>query len=130
MDKKLILNIILVVIGFVLIVTLSNGSLFKFITYLSGKGVDQSGLIFFYGDTCPHCKNVEDFMAKNKTEEKIKITKLEVYNNADNARLLVSKAKVCKLNTEQIGVPFLWNAENKSCLVGDVDIIKYLQGIK
>lgn len=83
-------------------------------------------LVFYYGNTCPHCKDVEDWMSSNKIEEKLKITKKEVYDNRNNASELVSTAQKCGLNTSSIGVPFLYTQEGK-CLIGTPDIINYLK---
>jgi glutaredoxin len=80
-------------------------------------------LIFFYGDTCPHCKKVEEFFAQNKVTEKISFSQKEVYNNKDNGALLSEKAAECGLKQDEIGVPLLW--DNGKCLTGDVDIIDY-----
>lgn len=87
--------------------------------------------VFFYGVTCPHCKDVEVWMKENRVEEKIKIVKKEVYENQQNSLELVEAARKCGLPTNSIGVPFLY-AENK-CVVGTPDIISYLSneaGIK
>jgi glutaredoxin len=87
--------------------------------------------IFFYGNTCPHCADVERWMQENKVEEKIKITKKEVYDNQQNAQELTQTAKKCGLPTDSIGVPFLF-AEGK-CLIGTPDITSFLSqkaGIK
>ena len=78
-------------------------------------------VILFYGSTCPHCKNVEEYLVANPTE--IKYRHLEVYDNAQNAILMADKAKSCGLNTETVGVPFLFDGKN--CLVGDKDIINW-----
>ncbi|BCX14649.1 MAG: hypothetical protein KatS3mg088_332 [Patescibacteria group bacterium] len=83
-------------------------------------------LVFYYGNTCPHCKDVEEWMNSNKIEEKLKITKKEVYDNQNNASELVSTAQKCGLNTSSIGVPFLYTQEGK-CLIGTPDIINYLK---
>lgn len=83
------------------------------------------GIILFYGEGCPHCKNIDDFMAENKIEDKIKFTRLEVFNNKNNAKILSDKAVVCGLDTSQIGVPFLWDGQ--SCFMGDVDVIKFFE---
>lgn len=88
---------------------------------------NDGGLIFFYGDGCPHCLNVEKFMADNKVEEKIKIDKKEVYKDQNNAALLGVEAKKCGLNTNSIGVPLLWDGVAEKCFIGDTDVINYLQ---
>lgn len=80
--------------------------------------------IFFYGNTCPHCADVEAWMKETKIEEKIHIIKKEVYDNPQNAQELVQVANGCGLPTNGIGVPFLY-AEGK-CLIGAPEIINYL----
>jgi len=84
----------------------------------------QSSPVFFYGNTCPHCKDVEEWMTKNKIEEKMPIVKKEVYDNRANSLELAEAAKSCGFPTDSIGVPFLF-AEGK-CLIGTPDITKYL----
>lgn len=81
--------------------------------------------IFFYGNTCPHCKDVEEWIKENKIEEKIKIVKKEVYDNRKNAEELIQAAKNCGLPTKSIGVPFLYTPEGE-CLIGTPDVISYL----
>jgi glutaredoxin len=80
--------------------------------------------VFFYGNTCPHCADVEAWMKESRIEEKISITKKEVYDNQQNAQELTKAAQSCGLPTNNIGVPFLYT-EGK-CLVGTPDIINYL----
>lgn len=79
--------------------------------------------VFFYGNTCPHCADVEVWLKENKIEEKISIVKKEVYDNQTNAAELDRATKTCGLNTNSIGVPFLYT-EGK-CLIGTPDIINY-----
>lgn len=83
---------------------------------------------YFWGTTCPHCKNVADFMETWILKDKIKITKLEVYENQDNAKLLVEKAVICKIPKDQIPVPFLVTSSGR-CILGDQPIIEYFKKI-
>lgn len=83
------------------------------------------GIILFYGEDCPHCKNVEDFISQNNIEDKVKLTRLEVYYNKDNQNILAQVVQKCKIEADQLGVPFLWDGEN--CYTGDVDIINFLK---
>ena len=89
------------------------------------------GIILFYREDCPHCKNVEDFVSQNNVEEKIKFTRLEVYFSKDNQNILAQLVDNCKLNPNEVGVPFLYDGQN--CLMGDADIInffsKYIEDI-
>jgi len=90
------------------------------------------GVILFYGDGCPHCKNVDDFIAENSIKQKIQFAEAEVWHNKSNAQLLGSKAQVCKLAGDSFGIPFLFDGNDK-CYIGDVDIINYFKnatGIK
>ncbi|QQS44345.1 hypothetical protein IPM65_01970 [Candidatus Roizmanbacteria bacterium] len=81
--------------------------------------------IFFYGNTCPHCADVEKWMQENKIEEKIEVVKKEVYDNRANSLELSQAAESCGLDTSSIGVPFLFTPEGK-CLIGTPDIVGYL----
>ena len=91
-----------------------------------------AGIVFFYGDGCPHCKNVEDYVAQNKIADKVKFTSLEVYNNKGNAALLANVAIGCKLDVSNgVGIPLLYDGKN--CVQGDVDVINFFKtqaGIK
>lgn len=122
MKKKIILAIVI----FLVIVV---GAVFFFLN--KGKNVNlslnnsTSGIIFFYGNGCPHCVNVEKFFEENKIAEKVSFEQKEVFNNTQNAQLLKEKATICKIPTETIGVPFLWDGSN--CLIGDQDIINFFK---
>jgi len=85
---------------------------------------EDNSIIFFYGNTCPHCADVEKWMEENKVEEKISIIKKEVYDNQQNAQELAKAAESCGLPSDSIGVPFLYT-EGK-CYIGTPDIISYL----
>lgn len=85
----------------------------------------QEDIILFYGEGCPHCAIVEEFIEENKIDTKISFSKKEVYYNKQNSSLLVEKAKICNFNTDSIGVPFLWDGAR--CLVGDQDIIEFFK---
>lgn len=87
--------------------------------------LDSKIPIFYYGNTCPHCEDVEEWMRNNDIEAKITIVKKEVYDNYQNSQELTQVAKKCGMPTDSIGVPFLY-AEEK-CLVGTPDIISYLE---
>jgi len=84
------------------------------------------GIILFYGQDCPHCKNVDDFVVQNKIEDKIKFTKLEVWYNKDNQVILAEVVLKCGITSNQVGVPFLYDGNNK-CYVGDVDAINFFK---
>jgi len=91
--------------------------------------IPDSNLVLFYGDTCPHCKDVDEFISQNKIEEKIKINKFEVYNNKLNASLMTQMVKdncLDKLDPQGLPVPFLINSSEKDCFIGTTDITNHL----
>lgn len=80
-------------------------------------------VILFYGNTCPHCEKVQEYL--NQQPNSIRYRHLEVYANPENANLMAQKAKSCGLQTDQIGVPFLFDGQK--CLIGDQDIINWFK---
>ena len=122
MDKKIIwttviVSLVMVILGYIVIDSLSKK---KMPVNLPLK----NSLVLYYGLTCPHCKEVEEWMKKNKIEEKIKVEKKEVWYNKENAAELQEVAKFCSLDPTSIGVPFLW-ADGK-CYIGTPDVEKVL----
>ncbi len=84
-------------------------------------------MILFYGDGCDQCVTVNDFVKKNKVEDTISFVQLEVFNSDHNADILRSKAKKCGLNIQQIGVPFIFDDQSRTCVIGSVDIINFFK---
>jgi len=89
----------------------------------SSKNYLQNELILFYGDGCPHCTIVENYLKENPP--KFNLKQKEVYYNEINQKELVSRAKTCGLPENEIGVPFLWTGSD--CIVGDQPIINYFK---
>lgn len=85
--------------------------------------LSATGLVFYYGDGCPHCANVEKYFADNQVESKITFDKKEVYNNQTNQDELLTRATACGLSRNSIGVPLLWH--DGQCLEGDTNIINF-----
>ncbi|MFA6132061.1 MAG: hypothetical protein WC702_03300 [Patescibacteria group bacterium] len=86
----------------------------------------SSGLTFFYSDTCPHCKNVEDFFAVNEVDKKINVEKLEINGSTENAKLFYNANVACGVTDQKdMGVPLLW--DGSTCVNGDEPIITYFQ---
>jgi len=96
-----------------------------FFTKKTETTIEPTGIILFYGDGCPHCAFLDKWITDNGVEGKVSFTKLEVYNNQANQKLLVEKATVCGIATDSIGVPFLWTGTD--CLVGDEPIEQFFE---
>ncbi|MDR3559667.1 MAG: hypothetical protein P4L62_00845 [Candidatus Pacebacteria bacterium] len=86
--------------------------------------VDNASIIFFYGAECPHCQNVEKYIADNHLDQKVKYSKLEVWFNKPNSNLMLQKAQQCGISPDQLGVPFVWN--NGKCYMGEQDVENFL----
>ncbi len=118
----------LIVLGIIVLVLAAGAGYYYFPKQQSPASGD---IILFYGDGCPHCKNVDDFLAQNQIDQKVKFSRLEVFNNEGNQKILLEKVNACRMKTEEVGVPLLWDGKN--CLLGDEDIIKFFKskaGIK
>ena len=130
MDKAVILIIsTIIVIGF-----LFWGSQTGFFSNVfSNKPVAvPEGILLFYGEGCPHCKIVDDFITENKIEEKVNFLRLEVWYNRDNQLILEKVAETCGIKGDTVGVPFLYDGSGR-CIIGDVDAISFFKekaGIK
>ncbi|EKE05670.1 MAG: hypothetical protein ACD_19C00183G0001 [uncultured bacterium] len=83
---------------------------------------------YFWGDGCPHCKIVADFMETWSGKDKIKIKKLEVWNNTKNATLMAERAKVCNILRAEMGVPLMITPDG-TCLTGDQPIINHFKSL-
>jgi len=90
---------------------------------------DSADLILFWGNGCPHCEVVKDYISQNELDKKIKISSLEVYYNQANQKLLEETVKKCpEIDTTQgIGVPLAFDTKNQKCLLGDTPIIDWLK---
>ncbi len=121
-NKKYII-VIVVILAIVAFLAISRALSMK----NDGQGSASAGeAILFYGDGCPHCENVEEYMAGSGVKERYSFQELEVYNNQTNAKLLAKIAKDCGLDSSQgIGVPFFF--DGSQCYIGDQPIIDYLK---
>jgi hypothetical protein len=84
---------------------------------------------YFWGDGCPHCAVVEEFLSTWEGKGKIVVEKKEVWKNTANANLLSQRADYCNLDKNNLGVPFLFTPDGK-CLSGDTPIIDYFKSLK
>ncbi len=129
MSKKVIIPTILFIMfsvfSFVVLAKNKNNNLPNSNIVQNNQQIEQGQIILFYGDGCPHCAIVEDYIKKNNIKEKLTFGEKEVYYNQNNAKELEAKAKICGLPIDSIGVPFLW--DGSKCYIGDQDIIDFFQ---
>ena len=84
---------------------------------------------YYWGEGCPHCTNVEEFLSTWEGRDKVQIDKKEVYKDQDNIDLFESRVEFCELPNNQVGVPFLFTPEGE-CVVGDTPIINLFEQIQ
>jgi len=89
------------------------------------KIFDENTITLFYGDGCPHCEDVDKFIEENDIKSKVTFEELEVWENKDNAKILDDAAKICELDLDRIGVPFLF--ARGECYVGGPDVQEFFE---
>lgn len=88
------------------------------------SNLNENAMILYYGDSCPHCKIVEQYINENGIIKKYDIVQKEVFQDQNNAKDLGEKALGCGIKTD-IGVPFLYY--KSQCFMGDQDIINFFK---
>ncbi len=86
-----------------------------------------AGMTLYYGNGCPHCEKVDEFLKMSDLEAKIQLEKKEVAQNPVNAAELQARAQTCEITDTAIGVPFLFVDNTSTCYLGDQAIIEYFQ---
>ena len=81
-------------------------------------------LIEFSGTECVHCKEMEQIREKVEKELRVKITRLEVWHNSENAKLLKEVDKDEHGNEFCGGVPFFFNEKTKKKICGNTSFEK------
>lgn len=87
---------------------------------------DPSAIVYYYGEGCPHCKVVNDFLEANNIAEKVSFEKKEVWSDKTNASELERRAKVCDVKPEGMGVPFVYGGDGK-CYIGEPEVIGFFK---
>jgi len=120
MIKKIIYFLVLIIIIFGAYKLLSKKP--------SDVAYSNPDLVFYWGEGCPHCQKVEDYIKANNINQKLKITSKEVYQNQDNQKDLANTvSQYCPdLNQDGIGVPLAFDPSSKKCIQGDQPIIDFL----
>ena len=102
--------------------------LFSFIALFSVSFAQE--YILFYGNGCPHCAAVQDYIKTNKLSKTFAIDQKEVFYNTTNRAEFNSYLAKHNLTYDKIGVPFLIITSGTDCnyINGDTNIIDYFSG--
>jgi len=85
---------------------------------------EEDSFILYYGQGCPHCSEVEEYIEDKNIKENI--IQKEIYQNPINAEEFNSLCEQKGIDLMSRGVPFLY-AENE-CFIGNKQIIGFLDG--
>jgi hypothetical protein len=132
MDKTIIFTIVIIILVGFLFWGFQTGFFTNIFSGPARPAAIPDGILLFYGQGCPHCKIVDDFITQNKVEDKVKVTKLEVWYDKNNQIILGEVVRKCGEKSDTVGVPFLYDGKGK-CYIGDQDTINFLKneaGIK
>ena len=124
MSKKALTIFIVITIGILLGIIAMESRRAKAENKSLLKALASKDPIYYYGITCPNCKEVEKFMTDNKIEEKVTIIKKEVFNNTSNSIELSKAAEKCNIDPTKVGVPFIYF--QGKCFEGRPDVEKFL----
>lgn len=130
MNKKIVISVVAIILVAVIFFLWYSNSEKDPINPVSMP----EGIILFYGDGCPHCEKVDEYIADNKIEDKVDFTRLEVWYNKNNQNVLIEAAKRCNIGSNEFGVPFLYNPsmnleQDGECYVGDINIIDFFKNL-
>ena len=86
--------------------------------------------ILFYGNGCPHCAQVEQYIKDNQITKKFDLVSKEVFYNKTNLNEFNGYLAKHHLTYDKIGVPFLIVTSGSDCnyINGDTNIIEYFSG--
>lgn len=78
--------------------------------------VEQTYLIMFYGTECHFCHEMMPLVERLEREEGVKVERLEVWHNSENAKMMEEVDKGgCG------GVPFFYNKKSGLTICGATD---------
>lgn len=81
--------------------------------------------ILFYGNTCPYCEVVENWLEETQFEQQVSLVKKEIYDDSDNMQEFLEVARGCALASKETGVPLVYTPDLQ-CLIGPAAITEYL----
>lgn len=82
------------------------------------KAKQEEAILYdFYGTECEHCKDMDPLVERLEKEERVKLTRLEVWHNAENQKIL-EELDNGKDNPKCGAIPFFFNTKTKKAICG------------
>lgn len=91
----------------------------------AAEAVPDANVIYYYGAECPHCKKINEFIEEHNIASKLEFTKKEVWHNKKNSAEMQKRAESCGIAADKIGVPFIYQAAENTCLIGEPEARKF-----
>lgn len=83
-------------------------------------GATAENIIEFYGEECPHCKNMVSTVNQVEQEMGISFEKLEVWHNNANQQVMLAYANDLKRDCGGLGVPAFYSTKTKKAVCGEM----------
>ena len=95
----------------------------------TGSEISETSYIYYYGQWCSHCANLDKYFKWVWAYEKLNITKKEVYFDDKNRQEMMDEWKRLWLNESEIWVPFFIINESwvETPLIWDGPVIEKLK---
>jgi glutaredoxin len=121
MNKK---TTIMLILGGVLIIALAVFLYFQSATSQKNLQALENQITYYYGENCPHCLRVLQFIEENKIAGKVTFTKKEI-GSISNGTEFLQVAKKCGISASEAGVPLVY-AEGK-CFMGEIEVTDFFR---
>jgi thiol-disulfide isomerase/thioredoxin len=87
--------------------------------------MSEKRLIWFHGRECPHCRKLEPLVDQFEEQNGIKLLRLEVWHNEENAKLMRSmEGAIAPACGGDLGVPAFYNEVTGKAICGRIDLEK------
>ncbi len=95
----------------------------------TGSKISETSYIYYYGQWCSHCANLDKYFKGVWAYEKLNIVKKEVYFDDKNRQSMMDDWKRLGLSESEIGVPFIIEKKSwiETPIIWDGPIIEMLK---
>jgi glutaredoxin len=87
----------------------------------------KKNVVMFYDDSCPHCKNVEEFLTRNGLYTMFNIEKKEVSSDTANHAEMEKIFKNCLKSNGEMVVPMVY--QDEKCAMGEEGSIRLFKSL-
>jgi glutaredoxin len=93
------------------------------------SNIVNSSYIYYYGQWCPHCADLDSYLKKTGWYDKLDLVKKEVWYDKENSVEMMEAVERLWLKADDVWIPFVvvknWDKENY--LIWSSTVIDYLK---